>query len=133
MILALFPWFFLACPVRAQEQAPPRPLGESEQAGHERMLALLAEIKASVPERHPFLETKTLRETLKQIATLDPERQALKLLTKLTLAATYQMRAGENDAAVALFEELCGKADAGRAVEFVEKRLRFDGQANVLR
>lgn len=88
----------------------PRELTPAQLAGHQKMVEVLAKIRAGVLDEHPFLETKTLREVLPQLAKADPEKQAVPLYRRLGTVGRYQLREGKNADAVATYKralELC--------------------------
>ncbi|MEQ1894134.1 MAG: FG-GAP-like repeat-containing protein [Planctomycetota bacterium] len=81
-----------------------------ELAGHRKMVEALGTIRASVRQKHPFLEVSTLARLTEQIAKADPERYARQLFPRLQMLGKYQLREGLEAEAVASFR---------RALEFL--------------
>src|SRR5262245_5059039 len=73
---------------------------EEELRSHQRMLEAIAEMRKRVPDEHPFLETKTLRQLLPRIAQAQGDKNPAALIQALTKAGQYELRAGQNKEAV---------------------------------
>jgi len=94
----------LALPQGSDPKAQPRELTPAQLAGHQKMVEVLARIRAAVLDEHPFLETKTLRNVLPQIAKADPVKQAVPLYRRLQTVGKYEVREGRNAEAVAAYK-----------------------------